>query len=119
MGAAALSGPCRPAATQRRRSAWRGNGHGLIPCAGSVDDSEVVRDSPIKCRDDFHSISHYFSMRDSTRKGRKRIRVPRASRGRWRVWCARAWRDVTSGESAEGGCCAMPGARNAAGIAWA
>ncbi|TCW83434.1 hypothetical protein C5O80_15940 [Burkholderia sp. SRS-46] len=69
MVAATLSGPRRLAATQRRRSAWHGNGHGLIPCAGNIDDSELVRDSPIKCRDDFHSFSHCFDRESARARG--------------------------------------------------
>lgn len=57
-------GPCRwvrrPGRSARGHAARRGGRHGSIPYAGIDDDSEVVRNRPIKCRDDIHSISHYL-----------------------------------------------------------
>ncbi len=37
----------------------RGQRHGAMPYASIADDSEVVRNRPIKCCDGFHSIPHY------------------------------------------------------------
>ncbi len=56
-------GPClwgrRPGRGARDHTARRGQRHGAMPYASIADDSEVVRDRPIKCCDGFHSISHY------------------------------------------------------------
>lgn len=41
--------------------------HGSIPYTGSVDDSEVDPDRPIKCCDAIHSISHYPPLRAAAR----------------------------------------------------
>lgn len=57
------SGPClrgrRPGRGARVHAARRGLRHGSTPYASTADDSEVVRNRPIKCCDGFHSISHY------------------------------------------------------------
>ncbi|RQZ46707.1 hypothetical protein DIE17_16480 [Burkholderia sp. Bp9099] len=47
------------AADTRGDAAGHGGRHGSSPYAGSVDDSEVDPDRPIKCCDAIHSISHY------------------------------------------------------------
>ena len=56
-------GPClwgrRPGRGARDHAARRGQRHGAMPYASIADDSEVVRNRPIKCCDGFHSISHY------------------------------------------------------------
>lgn len=56
-------GPClwsrRPGRGARDHAARRGQRHGAMPYASLADDSEVVRNRPIKCCDGFHSISHY------------------------------------------------------------
>ncbi|CAB3751480.1 hypothetical protein LMG29660_01611 [Burkholderia puraquae] len=56
-------GPClwgrRPGRGARDHAARRGQQHGSMPYASIADDSEVVRNRPIKCCDGFHSISHY------------------------------------------------------------
>lgn len=44
----------------RDHAARRGQRHGAMPYASIADDSEVVRNRPIKCCDGFHSISHYL-----------------------------------------------------------
>lgn len=49
----------RPGRGARDHAARRGQRHGAMPYASIADDSEVVRDRPIKCCDGFHSISHY------------------------------------------------------------
>lgn len=58
------SGPClwgrRPGRGARVHAATRGRRHGSTPYASIADDSEVVRNRPIKCCDGFHSISHYL-----------------------------------------------------------
>ncbi len=58
------SGPClwgrRPGRGARVHAARRGRRHGSTPYASIADDSEVVRNRPIKCCDGFHSISHYL-----------------------------------------------------------
>lgn len=58
------SGPClwgrRPGRGARVHAATRGRRHGSTPYASIADDSEVVRNRPIKCFDGFHSISHYL-----------------------------------------------------------
>lgn len=57
------SGPClrgrRPGRGAPVHAATRGRRHGSTPYASIADDSEVVRNRPIKCCDGFHSISHY------------------------------------------------------------
>lgn len=57
------SGPClwgrRPGRGARDHAARRGQRHGAMPYASIADDSEVVRNRPIKCCDGLHSISHY------------------------------------------------------------
>ena len=56
-------GPClwgrQPGRGVRDHAARRGRRHGAMPYASIADDSEVVRNRPIKCCDGFHSISHY------------------------------------------------------------
>lgn len=56
-------GPClwgrRPGRGARDHAARRGQRHGAMPYASIADDSEVVRNRPIKCCDGLHSISHY------------------------------------------------------------
>lgn len=56
-------GPClwgrQPGRGARDHAARRGQRHGAMPYASIADDSEVVRNRPIKCCDGFHSISHY------------------------------------------------------------
>lgn len=58
------SGPClrgrRPGRGAPVHAARRGRRHGSTPYASIADDSEVVRNRPIKCCDGFHSISHYL-----------------------------------------------------------
>lgn len=58
------SGPClwgrRPGRGARVHAATRGRRHGSTSYASIADDSEVVRNRPIKCCDGFHSISHYL-----------------------------------------------------------
>lgn len=57
-------GPClwgrRPGRGARDHAARRGQRHGAMPYASIADDSEVVRNRPIKCCDGFHSIFHYL-----------------------------------------------------------
>ncbi|VWC17686.1 hypothetical protein BLA15816_05712 [Burkholderia lata] len=50
----------RPGRGARDHAARRGQRHGAMPYASIADDSEVVRNRPIKCCDGFHSISHYL-----------------------------------------------------------
>lgn len=50
----------RPGRDARVHAATRGRRHGSTPYASIADDSEVVRNRPIKCCDGFHSISHYL-----------------------------------------------------------
>ncbi|MDW9232627.1 hypothetical protein C7S15_6533 [Burkholderia cepacia] len=50
----------RPGRSARVHAATRGRRHGSTPYASIADDSEVVRNRPIKCCDGFHSISHYL-----------------------------------------------------------
>ncbi|ERJ33229.1 hypothetical protein L810_4622 [Burkholderia sp. AU4i] len=50
----------RPGRGARVHAATRGRRHGSTPYASIADDSEVVRNRPIKCCDGFHSISHYL-----------------------------------------------------------
>lgn len=50
----------RPGRGARVHAATRGRRYGSTPYASIADDSEVVRNRPIKCCDGFHSISHYL-----------------------------------------------------------
>ncbi|VWD01144.1 hypothetical protein BCO71033_01798 [Burkholderia contaminans] len=56
-------GPClwgrQPGRGARDHAARRGRRHGAMPYASIADDSELIRNRPIKCCDGFHSISHY------------------------------------------------------------